>query len=180
MNLHQPLSSGHRMDNKLVAACTCGASYTGDSLAEVHAKLANHINAFASLHEISRQGWDHASGRGEPRYYRIYCTCGWNEAFQGEHVEDRAASVFELHRKQRTGAIEEPQSANTAAIDDPINPAHYKGDRVMQIIEDFNLDFTLGQVIKYVLRAGHKPGATESEDLLKAKWYLQRRLDRLP
>lgn len=57
---------------------------------------------------------------------------------------------------------------------DPINPAHYQGDYVMRVIEDFRLDFIRGTVVKYLLRAGNKPGDSNLQDLMKAKWYLER------
>lgn len=57
---------------------------------------------------------------------------------------------------------------------DPVNPAHYQGDYVMRVIEDFNLDFLRGTVVKYLLRAGNKPGDSSLQDLRKAKWYLDR------
>lgn len=41
----------------------------------------------------------------------------------------------------------------------------------IDIIEEFNLDFNLGNVIKYVLRHRNKNGL---EDLEKASWYLER------
>lgn len=58
-------------------------------------------------------------------------------------------------------------------------PDHYSGDGItaMQIIEAFNLNFALGNVIKYALRAGRKPGEDEVHDLNKAAWYLQRELE---
>jgi hypothetical protein len=62
---------------------------------------------------------------------------------------------------------------------DPVNPAHYQGDYVMRIIEDFALDFHRGTVVKYLLRAGRKPGAAEVEDLQKARRYLDRLIARL-
>lgn len=57
--------------------------------------------------------------------------------------------------------------------DNPINPSHYKGDTVMRIIEDFSLNFRIGNVVKYCLRAKEKNGV---EDLKKALWYLQREI----
>lgn len=68
---------------------------------------------------------------------------------------------------------------STAPVTDPINPSHYQGDYVMRIIEDFNLDFLDGQVIKYLLRSGNKPSTTPLEDHLKAKWYLDRKISNL-
>lgn len=57
----------------------------------------------------------------------------------------------------------------TPKIDDPINPPHYKGRDVMDIIDRYQLSFCLGNVVKYILRARRKGGY---EDLLKAQWYL--------
>ena len=61
------------------------------------------------------------------------------------------------------------------AIEMVDHPKHYQskhGVEVIDIIEEFGLGFHLGNVIKYVLRAGHK--SNELEDLEKAKWYLER------
>ena len=59
------------------------------------------------------------------------------------------------------------------------HPTHYQGNKfeVIDIIEDFKLDFELGNSIKYILRAGKKGNYVE--DLKKAIWYLQRKVDRL-
>ena len=65
-------------------------------------------------------------------------------------------------------------------MNDPVhNPAHYKsgGIEVIDVIEAFNLNFRLANVIKYVLRAGRKGDALE--DLEKAAWYLDREIDKL-
>jgi hypothetical protein len=62
------------------------------------------------------------------------------------------------------------------------HPEHYGGDQVyeaIKVIEAWELDFCLGNVVKYVSRAGKKDPTKELEDLEKAKWYLQRRIDQL-
>jgi hypothetical protein len=46
-------------------------------------------------------------------------------------------------------------------------------------IADQKLDFFLGNVVKYVVRAGKKPGEEEIDDLLKAKQYIDKRIDLL-
>lgn len=59
------------------------------------------------------------------------------------------------------------------------NPDHYftsTGAEVIDIAEC--LDFCLGNVIKYVCRAGNKPGEPLLDDLEKAKWYLDRVIER--
>lgn len=65
----------------------------------------------------------------------------------------------------------EAENKSMQAVLDPVNPAHYKGDYVMRVIEDFELDFCLGNVVKYICRHGQKAGLV---DLKKAKWYLER------
>lgn len=60
-----------------------------------------------------------------------------------------------------------------------INPPHYQGDAVMKVIEQFELNFALGSAVKYILRAGKKEGESELEDLMKARWYIERRLMQL-
>ena len=60
------------------------------------------------------------------------------------------------------------------------NPPHYQfsnGAQVIDITE--NLSFNLGNVVKYVARAGRKTEDPE-EDLLKALFYLRREIERLP
>jgi hypothetical protein len=58
------------------------------------------------------------------------------------------------------------------------HPSHYGGEsnvyEAIKIIEAYNLNFSLGNVIKYTLRAGKK--INEIEDLEKAKWYLDRHI----
>jgi len=56
------------------------------------------------------------------------------------------------------------------------NPSHYLGKKLsaIDIIEDFELNFHLGNVVKYSLRAGKK--IDELEDLNKALWYLKRHI----
>jgi Protein of unknwon function (DUF3310) len=63
--------------------------------------------------------------------------------------------------------------------DEKVNhPSHYQGKGIecIDVIEAFKLSFNLGNTIKYVLRAGKKGDLVE--DLEKAKWYLQREINR--
>jgi Protein of unknwon function (DUF3310) len=55
-----------------------------------------------------------------------------------------------------------------------IKPAHYQGNgmQAIDVIEAFKLGYNLGNVVKYVLRAGHK--GERNEDLDKAINYLWR------
>lgn len=55
-------------------------------------------------------------------------------------------------------------------------PPHYAFGKVEPIdaIEDWNLGFHLGNVVKYVARADRKRAPIE--DLKKARWYLDREI----
>ena len=58
------------------------------------------------------------------------------------------------------------------------HPNHYnQGIEAIDIIESWNLNFSLGNVIKYILRSPYK--GKQIEDLEKAKWYLEREISRL-
>lgn len=59
------------------------------------------------------------------------------------------------------------------------HPAHYNvgSIEVIDAIEAWGLGFCLGNVVKYVARAGHKGDA--AEDLKKAAWYLARAITEL-
>lgn len=61
------------------------------------------------------------------------------------------------------------------------NPSHYNSGKieVIDFIEDQKLGFCLGNVIKYVSRAGKKDSSKTIEDLEKAKWYLEREIKNL-
>jgi len=61
------------------------------------------------------------------------------------------------------------------------HPSHYRIGRfeVIEVIEDWKLNFSLGNAVKYIARAGKKDPLKEVEDLEKAAWYIQRQIDYL-
>jgi len=73
--------------------------------------------------------------------------------------------------------------ANRPRVSDPVNhPSHYaegwsNGAEVIDITE--NLNFNLGNAVKYISRAGKKDPSKIIEDLQKAQWYLNRELTRV-
>ena len=65
-------------------------------------------------------------------------------------------------------------------IDVVNHPPHYKSDSGIEsidVIEGFGLNFHLGNVIKYILR--HDKKGKPLEDLKKARWYLDREIEKL-
>ena len=62
---------------------------------------------------------------------------------------------------------------------DMINPDHYKGNRKYEpiaVIEDWGLNYRLGNAVKYLSRNGRKPGEDPREGLRKAIWYIEREI----
>ena len=62
---------------------------------------------------------------------------------------------------------------------DMINPTHYRGDRQYEpiaVIEDWGLNYRLGNAVKYISRNGRKPGEDPREGLRKAIWYIEREI----
>ena len=58
------------------------------------------------------------------------------------------------------------------------HPSHYnKGIEVIDIIESWGLNFSLGNAVKYILRAPYKDNSLE--DLKKAQWYIQREIENM-
>lgn len=61
------------------------------------------------------------------------------------------------------------------------HPEYYEknGIEAIDFIEAHNLNFSRGNVIKYLTRAGRKSGEEELAALEKAQWYLDREIDRI-
>ena len=57
------------------------------------------------------------------------------------------------------------------------HPSHYGGEsdpyEAIKVIDAWGLDFALGNAVKYICRAGRKPGSDRVEDLEKARWYIE-------
>lgn len=73
-------------------------------------------------------------------------------------------------------------SLRRATAPDPVkHPPHYTmgGIEVLDAILAWDLGFCLGNVVKYVARAGRKDPAKTVEDLKKAEVYLRREIERL-
>jgi len=59
------------------------------------------------------------------------------------------------------------------------HPEHYGSEddpyEVIKVIEAWELDFHLGNAVKYIARAGYK--GDQVIDLKKAQWYLERAIE---
>ena len=81
------------------------------------------------------------------------------------------------------------ETEEASAQFDPVNhPAHYTEGRKyepIKVIQDWKLDFCLGNAVKYISRCGRKDskGMTSDEkalqDLEKARFYLNYKIDEM-
>lgn len=101
------------------------------------------------------------------------CPCNGSVEEEYEKMLDRfrAERAREYLQTECAGKRFEQKSQEKETVN---HPDHYnsRGIEVMDVIRAFDLSFSLGNVIKYVLRAGKKHKETYLEDLKKAKWYL--------
>jgi len=89
-----------------------------------------------------------------------------------------AGSPLRTGKMRMLGCGDFPITDKTEFImPDPVNhPAHYTtgGIETIDFIEAKQLNYNLGNVVKYITRADHK--GNRIEDLRKAKWYLEREI----
>lgn len=74
-------------------------------------------------------------------------------------------------------------STQTSSYEYVNHPTHYGGENntyeVIKVIEALEMDFHLGNTFKYIARAGKKGTDKEIQDLKKALWYLERKIQLL-
>lgn len=88
--------------------------------------------------------------------------------------EDKCMMCGDETKKLYAGVCKD---CETLHVRDNINhPKHYNigSIEVIDVIEDWGLDFHLGNAVKYIARAKHKEKF--HDDIQKAIWYLQRSL----
>ena len=102
--------------------------------------------------------------------------------------EDAAEALFELERFviswdrshlslliERLSSMVDTCEEGSSSVFQDIRPPYYGRDigvEVIDIIEEWNLGFHLGNVLKYLVRAGKKE--SKLMDLKKALWYAER------
>lgn len=69
------------------------------------------------------------------------------------------------------GGLGSTGTGTTAAVN---HPAHYTVYKPEVITVTEQLSFCEGNIVKYLARAGRKPGAAAEEDTSKASWYMRR------
>ena len=94
-------------------------------------------------------------------------------------------ALYDLENKIENGELVESNS-NPENVsqdkNDPVNhPSHYTDGKieVIDFILDKKSNFTRGNAVKYISRAGKKNPEKEIEDLQKAAWYINKEIQRL-
>ena len=104
--------------------------------------------------------------------------------------EEKTAYALGLHEKLVNDGVDPKSDTYYKKVDagmkpllatsDLVNhPPHYKagGIETIDFIEAKDLNYRLGNVVKYVSRAGRKAGSDPVQDLEKAAFYLQREIE---
>lgn len=118
--------------------------------------------------------YEHDSSIDEPC---VSCSKSTNHFDSKEHSSNCTISVKECNKAFKNEDYGYEEISNDE-IDMINHPQHYSAHGIEPIdyIESHNLNFNLGNVIKYVSRAPYKE--VELEDLQKAKWYLEREINK--
>jgi hypothetical protein len=94
-------------------------------------------------------------------------------------VEKPKRVMINLARREDGAIIDLNKGGEVISPPDVVNhPPHYKagGIETIDFIEAKDLNYRLGNVVKYVSRAGRKD-SDPVQDLQKAAWYLQREIE---
>jgi hypothetical protein len=90
----------------------------------------------------------------------------------------RKKAVYKSPRSKLIQAVFQTVKELPPKVDRVNHPPHYKsgGIETIDFIEAKDLNYRLGNVIKYVSRCGKKVDSDPLEDLRKARWYLDREI----
>lgn len=107
--------------------------------------------------------------------------------FPDKETSDMNDDALEALRKKLVGddKVDHPSyytqyqatSEGNGKVDHPSYYTRYKGLEVIDLTEQMN--FNRGNAVKYIARAGFKDPTTTVEDLQKAKWYIEREIQRI-
>lgn len=101
------------------------------------------------------------------------------EVYDGEHG---CGTIFPTLRELLDRLYYSEEIGDENALESLNHPEYYVAGRSyepVKVIMDWDLNFNLGNVIKYISRAGRKDGNSVIQDLKKALDYLKFELDRL-
>ena len=102
----------------------------------------------------------------------------YRENFMKNGIDDDVYKQTYVNKKPNHISYAHEKTLKYKFITGVDNPEHYNPGKISAIdaIEDWELDFSAGNVVKYIVRAGKKNSSQKKKDLQKALWYLIRML----
>jgi hypothetical protein len=84
-------------------------------------------------------------------------------------------------QNEQTPYQEFPKTFSEHSDENVDHPNHYRPGiyEAINVINAWKLNFSLGNAVKYICRAGHKDPNREIEDLKKALFYIQSEIERI-
>lgn len=112
-----------------------------------------------------------------PKYFTaLSLKEAYNKGFNTAKNEALFNFCFLDEKNKRLKEITEKYDENNTST----TPSHYQGTtQPIDLINAQNLNFNLGNVVKYVCRAGKKDGENILSDLEKAKNYINYEIERV-
>lgn len=94
------------------------------------------------------------------------------------HYDTNGNEIYEEESTNDAPTYAQEQLADIERREAVNHPSYYKtgGIEAIDVIEAWNLDFCLGNTVKYIARCGRKSDKV-LEDLRKAAWYLNREIE---
>lgn len=159
------------------ASATQVAKATGVDIAYIYA--IRHSDKKPNVKVPKQLKWRHVTvapkdealeGAARLEANRVYELTKGRERVRPIMVDLRQDADGKITEKVTEVTMEEPKADNVN------HPAHYKvgGIETIDFIEAKGLNYHLGNVVKYITRADTK--GNREEDLLKARWYLNREI----
>ena len=105
----------------------------------------------------------------------------WFKIVEDKKLEADLSTEYHIPNYEEAEAIVKEAIVKTVSKHNAIKPSYYKTGNfdVIAFCFEHDLDFATGNIIKYVTRAGKKDKSKTLEDLLKAKEYLERKIERV-
>ena len=96
------------------------------------------------------------------------------------HYDTNGNEIYEEESTNDAPTYPQEQLADVERRETVDHPDYYKrgGVEAIDAIEAWGLGFNLGNVVKYIARAGRKT-KDGLQDLKKAEWYLSREIERM-
>lgn len=153
------------------------AAYWYDQAANYPQKVPEHAYDFLWDYHLASSR-EHAISEGENIGIIIKKDGPWKKNFTPPTERTAVPPEPTIFGRKGSHDIVGEVAGKPIAMDLVNHPSHYNSGKieVIEAIEDWGLDYHLGNTVKYIARAGKKDPAKKIEDLEKGAWYLNRKI----